>query len=164
MKNVTGWYPGGAPVLNTEAAVDEYLETIKVNFTNQRKLEKALRTRIKELEDEHYKDKRLQELTEELNKVRADARRGFPISAKESEAISAWKAKHDTEKHNNPNQYHGCSGGGYTYKFYPTAIGTFSECICGVCHRKAFKEAAGDVDKYNELMKSWNAFINFDDL
>ena len=68
----SSYYAGSVPALNTEEDVNEYLETIKINFTNQRKLEKALRTRIKELEDEHYKDKRLQELTEELNKVRAE--------------------------------------------------------------------------------------------
>lgn len=162
--NFSSYYAGSVPVLNTEEDVNEYLETIKVNFTNQRKLEKALRTRIKELEDEHYKDKRLQELTEELNKVRADARRGFSIEAKESEAIAAWKKEHDTEKHNNLNQYHGCSGGGYIYRFYPTAIGTFSECVCSSCHHKAFREAEGDNKKYNDLMKNWNASISFDDM
>lgn len=144
--------------------LEECFRAIACRDADKSKRIEYLEQQVKELKDEHYKDKRLQELTEELNKVRADARRGFPISTKEDEAISAWKAKHDTEKHNNPNQYHGCSGGGYTYKFYPTAIGTFGECICGACHRKAFKEAAGDVDKYSELMKSWNAFINFDDV
>lgn len=160
----SSFYPGCIPALNTEEDVNKYLETIKVNFTNQRKLEKALRTRIKELEDEHYKDKRLQELTEELNKVRADARRGFFISAKESEAIAAWKEEHDTNEHGNPNQYHGASGGGYSYEFYPTGIGTFSRCICSSCSNRAFREAEGDIKKYENLLKQYKGVFEFDDV
>jgi hypothetical protein len=157
-------YPKTVPCLDTSDKIQKHLDVIKNNLEHKENVIIQLRDRIKELEDEHYKDKRLQELTEELNKVRADARRGFSIEAKESEAIAAWKKEHDTKIHNNPNQYHGVSGGGYTYQFYPTGIGTFGECFCGACHRKAFKEAAGDVDKYSELMKSWNASISFDDV
>jgi hypothetical protein len=161
---IISWYAGCIPCLDNEEAIDEYLHAIKFNLQQDKKLENQLRDRIKELEDEYYKDIRLQELMEELDRVRADARRGFSIEAKESEGITAWKKEHDTKIHNNPNQYHGASGGGYTYEFYPTGIGTFGKCICGACHRKAFKEAAGDVDKYSELMKSWNASISFDDV
>ena len=164
MSKVTGWYAGGVPVLNTEAAVDEYLEAIKVNLLKQKDTEDYLRKRIKELEDEHYKDDALREMTLKLAQVRADARRGFSISEQEEQAISAWKAKHDTLVHNNPRQYHGASGGGYTYKFYPSGLGTFGECVCSNCHGRAFREAAGDVKKFKELMKEWNATFSFDDL
>ena len=144
--------------------LEECFRAIACRDADKSKRIEYLEQQVKELKDEHYKDKRLQELTEELNKVRADARRGFLISAKEDEAIAAWKKKHDTERHNNPQMYHGCSGGGYTYEFYPSGLGTFYKCVCSSCERKAFLEAAGDVKKYNTLLNEWNAFINFDDL
>ena len=160
----SGFYSGGIPVLNTDEDVNKYLETIKVNFTKQRKLETALRTRIKELEDEHYKDKRLQELTEELNKVRADARRGFSIWEDESEAIAAWKKKHDTEVHDNPKQYHGASGGGYSYRFYPTGIGTLGQCVCLQCEKYALIKSEGDPKKYYKLLEECDGRFTFSEL
>ena len=122
-----------------------------------------LQNRVKELEDEHYKDKRIQEMSEQLKEMRAALVRGFSIEAEEAEAISAWKDKHDTVVHNNPRHYHGTIGGGYTYRFYPSSIGTVTECYCSGCHRKAFAEAGGDLDKYVALMRTWNASISFDD-
>lgn len=160
----SGFYPGAIPALSTEEDVDKYLNTLKVNFERKRTLEQKLRDRIKELEDEHYKDKRLQEMKEQLESARADARRGFPISAKEEQAISAWKTEHDTNEHGNPNQYHGASGGGYSYEFYPTGIGTFSRCICSSCSNRAFREAEGDIKKYENLLKQYKGVFEFDDV
>ena len=91
-------------------------------------------------------------------------RRGFPISAKESEAISAWKKEHDANEHGNPNQYHGASGGGYNYEFYPTGIGTFSRCVCSSCSNRAFREAEGDIKKYENLLKQYKGVFEFDDV
>ena len=161
---ITAWYAGGIPRLDNEETIDEYLHAIKFNLQQNKKLENQLRDRIKELEDEHYKDIRLQELIEELDKVRADARRGFSISTKEGEAIAAWKQKHDTEQHNNPNQYHGASGGGYVYEFYPTGIGTFGSCICSFCKNRALHESQGDIAKYSNLLEEWNAEFHFTDM
>lgn len=158
---ITSWYPGCIPCLNNEEVVDEYLNTIKVNLAQNQKVINALRERIKELEDEHYKDKRIKELSESFEKVRADARRGFSISEEESKAIAAWKAKHDAEVHNNPKQYHGCSGGGYEYTFNPTGIGTFGECVCSKCQLKAFRESQGDPVKHSDLLREWGALFEF---
>ena len=107
------------------------------------------------------KDKRLQELTEELNKVRADARRGFSIWEDESEAIAAWKKKHDTEVHGNPKQYHGASGGGYSYRFYPTGIGTLGQCVCLQCEKYALIKSEGDPKKYYKLLEERDGRLTF---
>lgn len=160
----SGFYPGCVPALNTDEDVEKYLNTLKVNFERKRNLEQQLRNRIQELEDKHYKDKRLQEMKEQLETARADARRGFSISVKESEAIAAWKEEHDTNEHGNPNQYHGASGGGYSYEFYPTGIGTFSRCICSSCSNRAFREAEGDMRKYENLLKQYKGVFEFDDV
>ena len=105
--------------------LEECFRAIACRDADKSKRIEYLEQQVKELKDEHYKDKRLQEMSEKLEQVRADARRGFPLSVEESNAITAWKAKHDTLRHNNPKQYHGASGGGYSYEFYPTGIGTF---------------------------------------
>lgn len=160
----SSYYSMGIPALNTDEDVEKYLNTLKVNFERKRNLEQQLRNRIQELEDEHYKDKHLQELKEKLETARADIRRGFSISAKESEAIAAWKEEHDTNEHGNPNQYHGASGGGYSYEFYPTGIGTFSRCICSSCSNRAFREAEGDIKKYENLLKQYKGVFEFDDV
>lgn len=123
-----------------------------------------LEKQIKELQDEHYKDKRLQELTEELNKVRADARRGFSISEEESEAIAAWQKKHDTEVHDNPKQYHGASGGGYSYRFYPTGLGTIGQCVCSQCDRYAFVKSEGDSKKHYKILEERDGLFTFSEL
>ena len=160
----SGFYPGCVPALNTDEDVEKYLNTLKINFERKRNLEQQLRNHIQELEDEHYKDKRLQEMKKQLEITRADARRGFSISAKESEAIAAWKEEHDTNEHGNPNQYHGASGGGYSYEFYPTGIGTFSRCVCSSCSNRAFREAEGDMRKYENLLKQYKGVFEFDDV
>lgn len=156
-------YPKTIPCLDTSDEIQEHLDVIKSNLEHKETVIAQLRNRIKELEDKHYQGK-LKELIEELNKVRADARRGFPISAKEDEAIAAWKAEHDTNEHNNPNQYHGASGGGYNYEFYPTGIGTFFRCVCSSCSNRAFREAEGDIKKYENLLKQYKGVFEFDDI
>jgi hypothetical protein len=159
VKNVTGWYPGGVPVLNTEAAIDEYLETIKVNLLKQKNVEDYLRKRIKELEDEHYKDDALREMTLKLAQVRADARRGFSISEQEEQAISAWKREHEATVH--PGKRYGAIGGGYEYGFYPTSIGEIGNCYCSACRNKAIAEAGV---KWHERLKELGGVFNFSDL
>lgn len=157
-------YPKTVPCLNTPDEIQEHLDVIKSNLEHKETIITQLRNYIKELEDEHYKDKKLQELTEELNKVRADARRGFSISEQEEKAISAWKKKHDTEVHDNPKQYHGASGGGYSYRFYPTGIGTIGQCVCSQCDRYAFIKSEGDPKKHYKLLEKRDGMLTFSEL
>ena len=144
--------------------LEECLKAIACRDADKSKRIEYLEQQVKELKDEHYKDKRLQELTEELNKVRADAHRGFSISAEESEAISAWKKKHDTEVHGNPNQYHGVSGGGYSYRFYPTGIGTIGQCVCSQCDRYAFVKSEGDPKRHHKILEERDGMFTFSEL
>jgi uncharacterized coiled-coil protein SlyX len=120
-----------------------------------------LEQQVKELQNEHYKDEKIASLTEELKKVKEELSSGFGISKEDSKKIQEWKKNHDTTVHNNPKQFHGASGGGYTYRFYPTGIGTVASCICGACHRKAFIEAKGDLEVYHNLMKSFDGAFGF---
>lgn len=135
-------------------------DQIATNFFNQRDLDflnnqiDALKRYISTLADKNYRlqsqfnelfdykweNKTLQSMREELETIKVNSSRGFPISKKAEEKINNWQMKHDKEIHNNPASYHGCSGGGFEYSFYPTGLGTISYCICSTCKSKAIKE------------------------
>lgn len=94
-----------------------------------------LRERIKELEDESFKDKKLQEMKVRLEEMESDYYRGFPITEEEKNAISEWKKRHDEEVHGlKTNQdrmrAQGACGGKYKYVFIPTSIGVFGKVVC----------------------------------
>ena len=96
--------------------------------------------KAKAMEDKNWKDEQLQSLKRDLQKTREDMFRGFPITEEQAKAVVSWQKEHDSRVHNNPDQYHGVSGGGYSYVFYPTGIGTAADCICDICKRRYLKE------------------------
>ena len=110
----------------------------------------------------------MQDMKKQRDAALADMWRGFPITEKESVAIRDWKKKHDTEVHGNPHGYHGCSGGGYTYMFYPTSIGTIGSCRCDICHQRAMIAACahGSYDRnvYQAEMKERDGIFDFQTL
>ena len=65
-----------------------------------------------------------------------------------------------SEVHANPEGYHGASGGGFSYTFYPTGLGT----TCNQCKAKAIREAGKKwYDRCKELggvceVVGWEAF------
>lgn len=129
------------PILNREETIDEYLDNIKVNLLDKQKTIESLRKKIDDFEKEAYATQEMQDMKKQRDAALADMWRGFPITEGENKAINDWKKKHDTEAHGNPQGYHGCSGGGYTYMFYPTGIGTSGVCRCDICHRRAMDAA-----------------------
>ena len=127
------------------------------------------------LRDEHYKDEELQQMKAKMEEAIAkkdeiwnDCLRGFPISEREQAQIRAWSKKHDTEEHKNPKQYHGCSGGGFSYEFYPTAIGTSGVIVCDRCRRgaydAAYKNGSYDREAYREYMEKHDGSFEFQEL
>ena len=88
------------------------------------------------LRNEHFKDSELGKMKSELEKMRAEYRRGFPISAEEWERISKWEKEH-LEKHHpqaleDPSAF-GAIGGNFSFTFIPTSIGVvgYVQCSCG---------------------------------
>ena len=75
----------------------------------------------KEIKDEKWADKRLQEMNEKLEKMRREYYRGFPITDEEQKKIDEWLVNH--------RHYGGAIGGSHTYEFSPTSIGTFGKSI-----------------------------------
>lgn len=112
--------------------IDELCVILKEKFKNQEQQIKYLNNEIKKLEDNHWKDKELQDMKKRMDQMSEDYRRGFSITKEEKEAITKWKMEHIKNKHNN-NHYAGAIGGRFSYTFIPTSIGTIGtiKCSCG---------------------------------
>lgn len=116
--------------------LEECLQSIRVRDTDKDNRIKYLEKINKELTNEAYKDNELQNMKEQLEKMKKDYYRGFPISEAEHAAIKEWKERHDKEVHgvrNDVPSYDRGTGGRYEYIFYPTGIGISGviRCHCG---------------------------------
>lgn len=96
-----------------------------------------LRSKLKDFTENYSKDEDIKQMREQLEQMRKDCYRGFPISEKEKNEIEKWKESHIRKKHwsksrNCPNGS-GAIGGRFTYEFTPTSIGTIGtvKCTCG---------------------------------
>lgn len=110
---------------------DHHLNALREMIADKDETIERLQGRIAELEDEHFKDAKLKELNENLQKMQEDHCRGFPISKEEKREVVNWMKKHDEEVHKKASS--GAVGGRYTYCFTPTSIGEIGtvRCSCG---------------------------------
>lgn len=118
--------------------LDKALRAIKIRNMDDRDYIRRLEKENNELKNHAYKDKELAEMRDKLNKMKSEYYRGFPISEDEEHKINEWIEKHEREAHGiktyeDKFASHGCCGGGYTYEFVPTSIGTVGtvRCNCG---------------------------------
>ena len=110
------------------------LENLQKINENQESTISRLRERIKELEQESFRDKEIKRLNEENEKLRLKLRDSYYIPEQQNKKIEEWKEKHMKEKHwdalsNSPLKM-GAIGGNFSYEFTPTAIGTLLSCKC----------------------------------
>lgn len=113
---------------------DECLNSIKeMHHSSEIQIE-ALRNENRKLKDEHYKDTKMSDMKQRLEKMQKEYYRGFPISEEEQEAIEDWKKKHDEEDHGYTPEMRmkaeGCCGGRYKYVFVPTSLGVSGKIVC----------------------------------
>lgn len=118
--------------------IDDFAEDIKDILRGKDMRIKYLELQNRELYDEHYKDNELQQMLNELNKMKVDYYRGFPISEEENKNIKEWIDNNERDVHGcytleDKINRGGCCGGTYTYEFVPTSIGTIGtvRCSCG---------------------------------
>lgn len=117
--------------------LDKCLDAIRIRNQDNEARIKHLEEENKKLKDEHYKDGEIQIMKSELEKMKKDYWRGFPISKNEENAIEKWKKEHDKKVHRFSKKLRmkaeGVSGGRYSYHFVPTALGTSGviRCSCG---------------------------------
>lgn len=140
--------------------VEDKIEDLKQVLLMMSHNNDRLQRKFNELWDEKWKDNKLQEMKQELERTKQNMYRGFPITEAEEKKINNWILKHDEEVHNNLNHYHGVSGGGYEYSFIPTGLGTIGYCICETCKNRALRECGKD---YWQQLKENNGYIEFGD-
>lgn len=97
-------------------------ELNKAVIENERVIS-SLRKENKRLKDFHYKDKELQLMKDELERMRADLNRGFPITVEDKESIDKW---HEIHKFRCPHSY-------YQYVFTENELIDYYEVKCRVC-------------------------------
>ena len=164
-------------VFTSEKTIEDYLLNIKELFKNKDNQIQKLKAENAQLKDKNYKDNELDSMKKQVESAKIDMEimkkdmyRGFPITAKEKEAIYNWSKEHDKKEHKNPRGYHGAIGGSFDYVFTPTSIGTVGVCVCKTCERKAYAAAFSDPmigynrDKYREYMKKHNGEFIFQDI
>ena len=118
--------------------VEECVKSILSRIESYEDTIERLKEENKKLKDEVWKDEELQDMKEQLDKMKAKYYRGFPISKQEEIAIKEWKEKHEEEVHGLKTSLQrmntqGASGGRYSYIFYPTAIGCSGVVKCNSC-------------------------------
>lgn len=163
------------PLLSCEEDIAEAFESIKENILWYKSMADRLREKVNYLESENYKDEELQKMKAQLEKIQENYRRGFPITKEEFDDINKWKKNHDATEHGNVDGYHGAIGGGYTYEFIPTSIGSFGTCFCSICKNKAMiagatantpaaKKNGFDKEVYNDYLEKHNGSFDFQDI
>ena len=140
--------------------VEDKIEDLKQILLSLTHNNDRLQRQFNELYEEKWANTTLQNMKKELEQVKQNMYRGFPITEAEEKKINNWILKHDEEIHNNPNHYHGVSGGGYEYAFHPTGLGTISYCICSSCKSRGLREKG---EKYWDYLKENNGYIEFGD-
>ena len=118
--------------------VEECVKSILSRIESYEDTIKRLKEENQKLKDGVWKDEELQDMKEQLDKMKAKYYRGFPISKQEEIAIKEWKEKHEEEVHGLKTSLQrmnacGASGGRYSYIFYPTAIGCSGVIKCNSC-------------------------------
>lgn len=118
--------------------VEECVKSILSRIESYEDTIERLKEENRKLKDEVWKDEELQNMKEQLDKMKAKYYRGFPISKQEEIAIKEWKENHEEEVHGLKTSLQRmnaqrASGGRYSYIFYPTAIGCSGVVKCNSC-------------------------------
>ena len=118
--------------------VEECVKSILSRVESYEDTIKRLKEENRKLKNEVWKDEELQDMKEQLDKMKEKYHTVFNITKKEYADIREWKEKHEKEVHGleTPLQRmnaHGAAGGGYSYIFYPTAIGCSGVVKCDAC-------------------------------
>lgn len=156
-------------VPSSEADLEKTFRAVKACYRDKDIRIKYLEQKVKELEDEKWKDNELQNMKKEYEAMKDDYYRGFPISKKEKDAIYKWKENHLINQHGLTTPVEralsgGAIGGSFKFEFIPTSIGTIGTCICGSCRNRARKDAKGNGELFQKLIKEYDAEFIFQNI
>ena len=113
-------------------SMESALNSIYQHFQQEQSINEHLREENARLKSDAYKDEELSKMKAELDKMKADYYRGFPISKKEQEKIDEWKRK-QIQDSPSPRT---AIGGRFTYEFYPTSLGISASVVDGMTKEK----------------------------
>lgn len=117
--------------------VSDAVETINNVYKQLEEQIQSLKTKCEDLQaklnDQYANDKEIVRLKEIIDEQDTELRNGFGIVKEENDAITEWIKNHNAKKHGSETVYYGSIGGGMTYIFIPTSIGTVCKvkCSCG---------------------------------
>lgn len=155
-------------VIRTEKDLEQLMILLRGNILSRERNLEELRAELKHRKEEVYRDEEVARLQEQVDQYWEQLRYGFGVTKAEHEKVYQWQKNHDATEHKNPKGYHGVSGGGYSYVFYPTGIGTFWHCECDICKRKAtdaaYASGTYDREAYKKYMEEHNGQLDFDDV
>lgn len=162
-------------IFNHEKTIEDYLSNIKELFKSKDDQIQKLKAENAQLKAENYKDNELDSMKKQVESAKIDMEimkkdmyRGFPITEEEEETINNWSKNHDEKEHKNSRGYHGAIGGSFDYVFTPTSIGTIGICVCGICQKRAYDEAFAngtfDREKYNKYMNEHGGHFIFQEI
>lgn len=114
---------GDFTTVSVRANPDSIMDELQRCINHMKKRIEYLEDELKKVQDEKFADETIQKLQEENKTLKEDYYRGFPISEKEDKKIKEWMDKW-MDDHNYGIKNMGAIGGGFTYKFIPTSIGT----------------------------------------
>lgn len=145
----------------TDSELMQALDLIKERYQNKKKQIQNLWGQLKNFKAQVYKDEELAKMKQSYDRMKKDYNRGFAMTEEQTAHVHDWRVTHENNHHGGYPAYHGVSGGGYAYEFVPTAIGLAQRCICTSCRYKALKNSGGDGDKYEDLLKKYDAVFDF---
>src|SRR5574344_1954120 len=116
------------------------LSDLKARLADENKSLEKRKDILSEKEKTFCKDAYVAQLKKDYEEMKKEYKRvrdnSFSISSDEQKKIDKWIAKHEVEKHGQKKgnyHYTGACGGGYSYIFTPTGLGTIGtiKCHCG---------------------------------
>lgn len=136
MKFVNG--KGLQVVKDIDEACADFTSNIKELFYAEKARNDRLQTENEILKDEHYENKEIQKLTDQIAELRSALGYSFRLDKNDWDRIHEWQNTHMAEAHGLDTmekrlQAGGAIGGMWTYEFIPTSIGTVGTCKCGKC-------------------------------
>ena len=161
--------------IKRDISKDEFskaIETISDVYEQFKEQLQSLRNQCDDLQaklnDQYANDKEIVRLQEIIDEQNSELQYGFGITKEENEIITEWIKKHNLKKHGSEIVYYGAIGGGMTYIFVPTSIGTVGSCRCDICHQRAMTAACahGSYDRnvYQAEMKERGGTFDFQTL
>lgn len=111
--------------------LDEALDSIRYRMIRLHEANEKLVAENAKLKSGEWATEQMKKTLEDAERIRAEYKRGFPMTEKEVLNAEEFIREHSASAHNYDSKT--AIGGQYTYEFTPTSIGVFSSVRCCAC-------------------------------